>query len=201
MLNDMKISLVALLLLLLGCQAQNIEDYALQRPLFDPQAFYSGHLSGWGMYTDRSGVVRQRFRIEMEAAWQQDLGKLQQTWRYSTGKVAQRIVTLKKLDEHRYRIAASDAQSQGEGRVAGNSAYWNYRFSFDDGSEVAVRQVEQWSYAIDANSVMQKISLKKYGLPMGELTVFVQRTLTLDDAVEQVRDSVEQMRDYLFGRP
>jgi len=36
---------------------------------------------------------------------------------------------------------------------------------------------------------------------MGELTTFVQRIITLADAVDQVRDTVEQMRDYLFGRP
>jgi len=192
--------LLLVLLFLSGCQSQNLDDYALQRPLLDPQRFFDGHLSGWGIYTDRSGVVRQRFKVEMEATWQGDLGKIQQRFRYSTGKVTERILTLNKLDERRYRIAASDAQSQGEGRVAGNSAQWHYVLPFDSGGGLELREVEQWSYAIDANTVLQKITLKKYGLPMGELTIFVQRIITLDDAVDQVRDSVEQMRNYLFGR-
>lgn len=200
-LKTLNILLLSVPLFLSGCQSQNLDDYALQTPLFDPQRFFDGHLSGWGIYTDRSGVVRQRFKIEMEAAWQGDLGKIQQIFRYSNGKVTERIVTLNKLDESRYRIVASDAQSQGEGRVAGNSAHWNYQLPFDGGAGLELREVEQWSYAIDANTLVQKITLKKYGLPMGELTMFVQRIITLDDAVDQVRDTVEQMRDYLFGRP
>ena len=57
-------------LLLQGCGSQKLAEYTAEKPVLDLAQYFNGTLDGWGMFQDRSGTVRKRFHVVIEARWQ-----------------------------------------------------------------------------------------------------------------------------------
>ena len=48
-------------LLLLACSSPNVSQYANEKPTLDLSEYFSGTIDAYGIFTDRSGVVKKRF--------------------------------------------------------------------------------------------------------------------------------------------
>jgi hypothetical protein len=166
------VALAALATLTLGgCASQKIETYANEKPTLDLREYFNGTLDAYGVFTDRSGQVVKRFTVVMECHWQDNEGTLDEHFQYSDGSTQERIWHLTKLADGHFSGRADDVVGQAQGESAGNTFHWNYTLSLPvDGSKYEV-QFDDWMYRMTDRVMLNKATMSKFGLRLGEVTL------------------------------
>lgn len=168
-------ALVLMLGLLAGCSTAGIEEYRGTQPGFDLRQFFNGPLTAHGMFQDRSGKVLRRFTVSMQGRWQGDSGVLDEQFRYDDGETQRRVWTLKKLPDGRYSGTAADVVGEASGRTEGFALFWDYTLRLPvDGKEYEVR-FDDWMYQLDARSVLNRSVMSKFGVRLGEVTLYIRK--------------------------
>jgi hypothetical protein len=154
-----------------GCASQKIEDYASQTPTLDLQQYFNGTLDAYGVFTDRSGTVVKRFSVVMVCEWQGDEGTLDESFTYSDGSKQKRVWHLKKQADGHYIGSAGDVLGLAQGQTRGNAFHWNYTLNLPvDGTSYEV-QFDDWMYLVNDRVMLNKASMRKFGLQLGEVTL------------------------------
>ncbi len=158
--------------LLAACSSPpQINDYAQEKPVFDLKTYFNGPVKGWGIFTDRSGKVVRRFVVTMQCSWNGDEGVLDEDFVYSDGSRQKRIWRMKKLPDGRYEGRADDVIGTGSGQQMGNAFRWGYTLKLPVDNNVYEVQFDDWMYQIDDKIVINKASMRKFGITLGELVV------------------------------
>jgi hypothetical protein len=169
-------------LALTGCGTRpQIADYANEKPVFDLKAYFNGVVDGWGIFTDRSGKVVRRFIVTMNCSWQGDEGVLDEDFVFSDGKKEKRIWRMKRMVGSdgvvRYEGRADDVVGIGTGEQRGNAFRWGYTLALPVDGKVYEVQFDDWMYQMDSKVVINKATMSKFGVTLGELVVtFSKRT-------------------------
>ena len=60
------------------------------------------------------------------------------------------------------------------GTTAGNALNWQYvlNVKMDDGSTMAL-SLDDWMYLIDSDNMINRTSMYKFGIPVGEITLYI----------------------------
>lgn len=158
-----------------GCAAPRIEDHAQERPLFDLRGFFDGRLTGRGIFFDRNGHVVKRFVVQMNAHWQGADGTLDEHFRYSDGSTSVRTWHLRDLGQERYLGRAEDVIGEAQGRSAGNAFHWVYTLALPVDGRTWHVEFDDWMYRVDEQTVLNRSSMSKFGLNLGELVLDIRR--------------------------
>jgi Protein of unknown function (DUF3833) len=159
-------------IVLMGCSsAPVITDYANEKPVFDLKDYFTGVVDGWGIFTDRSGKVVKRFLVTMNCTWSGDEGVLDEDFVYSDGTKQKRIWRMKKLAGGRYEGRADDVVGIGGGQQMGNAFRWGYTLNLPVDGKVYEVQFDDWMYQMDDKVVINKATMSKFGITLGELVV------------------------------
>jgi len=158
-------------LLLISCGNVSPKNYANELPVFDFKKFLQGKLTGWGVYQERDGYVAKRFRIDMTADWQGDVGKFTERFSFNDGTKQVREWVLTRVDDHHYTGKANDSIGLGKGEVWGNSMHWNYTIRTNTDSGTYDLDYDYWMYLIDKNTLVNRATLSKFGFVLGDITV------------------------------
>ncbi|MED5525501.1 MAG: DUF3833 domain-containing protein [Pseudomonadota bacterium] len=171
----MRVLLLSLCLLLGGCAA-GIEDYQGTKPALELDKFFNGKVLAHGMFQDYSGKVIKRFTVVVEGKWQGNIGTLDEHFTYSDGSTQRRVWTLEKLPGGQYQGQASDVIGTAKGKAVGMAFQWGYtlRLTMDDGDTLDVT-MDDWMYQLDARHLMNRTTMKKFGLAVGEVTLFFEK--------------------------
>lgn len=154
-----------------GCASQHIDSYASEKPTLDLQQFFNGTLDAYGVFTDRSGTVVKRFSVVMVCTWQGDEGTLDENFTYSDGSKQKRVWHLSKQANGHFIGAADDVAGVALGESLGNTLHWNYTLNLPvDGTVYAV-QFDDWMYQMDSHVMLNKASMSKFGVRLGEVTL------------------------------
>ncbi len=161
---------------LTGCGTRpQIADYANEKPVFDLKAYFNGVVDGWGIFTDRSGKVVRRFIVTMNCSWQGDEGVLDEDFVFSDGKKEKRIWRMKRMVGSdgvvRYEGRADDVVGIGTGEQRGNAFRWGYTLALPVDGKVYEVQFDDWMYQMDSKVVINKATMSKFGVTLGELVV------------------------------
>jgi hypothetical protein len=159
-----------------GCGTRpQIADYAQEKPVFDLKAYFNGVVDGWGIFTDRSGKVVRRFVVTMNCTWNGDEGVLDEDFVYSDGSKEKRIWRMKRLPGSdgvvRYEGRAADVVGIGTGEQRGNAFRWGYTLALPVDGKVYEVQFDDWMYQMDSKTVINKATMSKFGISLGELVV------------------------------
>ena len=161
---------------LTGCAGPQIGDYAAERPTLDLRRYFDGTLDAYGVFTDRSGRVVRRFVVEMRCAWNGDEGVLDEDFVYADGEKQKRIWRLKHLGDGEYVGTADDVKGQARGRTAGNAFRWQYTLLLPVDGRIVEVQFDDWMYLMDDRVMLNKATMSKFGIRLGEVTLsFVRR--------------------------
>jgi opacity protein-like surface antigen len=159
-------------IVLMGCSsAPVITDYANEKPVFDLKDYFTGVVDGWGIFTDRSGKVVKRFLVTMNCTWNGDEGVLDEDFVYSDSTKQKRIWRMKKLAGGRYEGRADDVVGIGGGQQMGNAFRWGYTLNLPVDGKVYEVQFDDWMYQMDDKVVINKATMSKFGITLGELVV------------------------------
>ena len=163
--------------LLSGCAGPQVQDYAQEQPALDLKQYFNGPMQAHGIFTDRSGRVVKRFVVDMKASWQGNQGTLDERFTYSDGTKQTRIWYLTDHGNGRYTGRADDVVGEAEGQTAGNAFRWGYTLALPVDGRVWHVDFDDWMYLMDERVMLNKATMSKWGVKLGEVTLsFTRRT-------------------------
>jgi Protein of unknown function (DUF3833) len=168
------LGIFATLLLLTSCASVDISDYANEKPALDLSTYFVGKVDAWGTFQDRSGKVVRRFTVEIDCTWQGDVGTLDERFTYSDGTTERRVWTLRKNGKQ-YIGTAADVVGEARGTVAGNALRWNYVLALPVDGKTYQVDMDDWMYLMDDQILMNKTTMSKFGVYLGEVTLFFKK--------------------------
>ncbi|EKE86908.1 DUF3833 domain-containing protein [Idiomarina xiamenensis] len=168
-------ALVLVAVLLLSACSADISDYRSEQPQLKLEQFFQGDLIAYGTVQDYSGKVIQRFRVELQGSWDGDQGELAEQFYYADGRQQERVWKLRKTGPDSYEGRAGDVEGVASGQVAGNAFHWTYDLEVEVDGEPMVLGIDDWMYLVDENNLINRSKMYKYGLPVGEITLYIGR--------------------------
>jgi hypothetical protein len=167
----LKTALVAAAVLgLAGCAGVDVMEYKAERPVLDLAQYFNGTIDGWGMFQDRSGKVRKRFTVRIDATWDGSNGTLDEHFEYADGEKQNRIWKLVKQGD-RYTGTAADVVGTAQGTAQGNALHWNYVLALPVDGRTWNMDMDDWMYLIDEKTMLNRTTMSKFGFRLGEVTL------------------------------
>ena len=167
--------LVFFSMLLLACSGPNVSQYANEKPALDLSEYFSGTIDAYGIFTDRSGVVKKRFTVLIKAHWQvmdgKKVGTLDESFDYSDGTKQKRIWTLTEISPGKYVGRADDVVGEALGDSAGNALNWAYTLALPVDGSIYHVQFNDWMYLVTPKVMLNKAKMSKFGIDLGEVTL------------------------------
>ncbi|WP_100656646.1 DUF3833 domain-containing protein [Alteromonas flava] len=152
------------------------EDYKNVQPTFEINSFFNGKVKAWGIVQNRSGEVVQRFIVNIDGRMDDDVLILDEAFEYGVGDGPKsRVWRIQRASNGKYIGNAGDIAGPAQGIAHGNA--FNFRYEMDlpvDGTTYRVA-FDDWFWAFDENTMMNRSYIKKFGLVMAEVTIFMQR--------------------------
>ncbi len=167
--------LMGILMALSGCAGHTVDTYEAQGPKLDLKEYFNGPIKAWGIVQDRSGKVVQRFDVTMVGSWEGDTGTLKENFEYYDGKKQERTWTITKIADNRYEGTASDIIGKAEGKVAGHAMRWAYQMDLEVKGSTYRIVFDDWMFNMNDGVLINRSYLKKFGITMAELTLFMQK--------------------------
>lgn len=166
---------MGVLMVLSGCAGHDVKRYAAEQPPLDLREYFNGPIKAWGLVQDRSGKVVSRFDVVMHGEWDGDVGTLKENFTYYDGKTQERIWTIRRIEDGRYQGTAGDIIGTAQGEVAGNTMRWAYVMDLPVGDKTYKITFDDWMFNMNDGVLINRSYLKKFGVTMAELTLFMQK--------------------------
>jgi hypothetical protein len=168
-------AIMGVLIMLSGCTSSNIDYYKGTTPEADIKEYFNGPVKAWGVVQDWRGRVVRRFDVYMVGKWEGDIGTLTEHFDYYDGKKQQRIWTIKKLTDGTYEGTASDIIGKAVGKTEGSAVRWNYIMDLPVDDTTYRIRFDDWMWVMNDGVLINRSYLKKFGVKVSELTIFMQK--------------------------
>ena len=165
------------LVLLTGCiGAPDGKDYEAVSPALNIQTFFVGDVKAWGIAQDRFGEVVQRFIVDIDGRMEGNTLIMDETFEYGVGKgPASRTWRIEPDGEGGFIGKAGDINGVARGESYGNAFNFEYEMDLPVGDLTYTVTFDDWFFAFDENTLMNRSYIKKYGVMVAEVTIFMQR--------------------------
>ena len=168
----MKMLTAALLSLgLTACASTGVEQYRSEQPVLDIRQYLNGTIDAWGMFQGRSGEVKKRFHVVIDARWDGDTGILDEHFSWSDGSRTRRVWTLKRQPDGSYRGTADDVAGEALGELAGNALRWRYVLRLPVDGKTYLVDFDDWMFLIDDKVMINRSYMSKWGFRLGEVSL------------------------------
>jgi len=170
------VALISVVWLMAGCASMDTEEYQAQTPEFVLETFFDGPVKAWGIVQNRSGDVIQRMKVDIDGSFTDNQLVLNETFEYGLGEGAEsRVWTITPLGDGMYEGTANDILDGAVGRSYGNAFNWKYQMDLPVGERTFRVKFNDWFWAFDDTTIMNRAYIKKFGLVFAEVTLFMQR--------------------------
>jgi hypothetical protein len=163
---------------LTGCSlAIDGKDYEHIEPSFHLTDFFSGNVQAWGIVQNRSGEVVQRFTVDIHGRVEEGVLIMDETFSYGLGTgPQQRTWQIVPHSDGQFIGQADDILGEARGRAHGNA--FNFTYDMDLLVDDSVYQVsfDDWFFAFDREALMNRSYIRKFGIVMAEVTIFMHKT-------------------------
>ena len=168
-------ALLGVLIMFSGCSSNSLETYKGTTPEADIKDYFNGPVKAWGIVQDWRGRVVRRFDIEMVGAWDGDKGTLTEHFTYYDGKKQERVWTIRKHADGTYEGTAADILGKATGKAEGSAVRWNYVMDLPVDDTTYRIRFDDWMWVMNDDVLINRSYLKKFGLTVSELTIFMQK--------------------------
>jgi hypothetical protein len=170
-------AIVAFGLMLGGCSVSIDGDtYKDVSPKFILEEFFDGKVKAWGIVQNRSGEVVQRFIVDIDAYQQDGNLILDETFEYGVGEgPLKRVWKISKNADGTYTGNAGDIAGPAAGRSYGNAFSFAYEMDLEVSGSTYRVHFDDWFWAFNEDSMMNRSYIKKFGIVMAEVTIFMQK--------------------------
>lgn len=167
---------IFLCLALTSCTSISVSEYKNEKPKLILEEFLNGTIDAYGIFQDRSGKVIKRFECVIKASWKNNVGTLDENFKYSDGATSQRIWTITKLSAEEYSGTANDVVGKAQGSLSGNAFQWKYDLNLVvDGTNYVV-SFDDWMFLMNEKIMLNQSKMSKFGFYLGTVSLtFVKR--------------------------
>ncbi|MEL7048066.1 MAG: DUF3833 family protein [Pseudomonadota bacterium] len=154
----------------------------------DLTEFLLGSSKAWGVFEDRFGALRRRFVADLDGRWHGDVFVLNEEFQFDDGEQMTRVWQLTPMADGKFTANADDVVGPASGWYDGDTVRLAYSFMLRVGnSDVKVRFSDRF-YRVDANNVINRATVSKWGVTLGEMTIAFQRAGNDDEQLYLVAD-------------
>lgn len=163
--------------LFMGIDGKKYHD---TQPKFTIEDYFNGDIKAWGIIQERNGNIVHHFDITMQGCWggdgQANKGILNEEFTYyKTGEIQNRQWHITKHDEYHYEGTADDIIGTAIGQAHGNAMHWQYEMDVPVDDTHYRLKFDDWMWAMNDGVVINRSYMKKFGITVAELTVFMQK--------------------------
>jgi Protein of unknown function (DUF3833) len=109
--------------------------------------------------------------VVMQCSWQGDEGVLDEAFSYSDGTKQRRVWRLTRTADGHYTGRADDVIGLATGQASGNAFHWNYTLALPVDGRVIEVQFDDWMFLMDERVMLNKATMRKFGVRLGEVTL------------------------------
>jgi hypothetical protein len=161
--------------LLSSCAMNDVNHYKDQQPRLDLEKYFIGTSDAWGMFQQRDGSVVKRFKVTIEGKKIAEQLVLDEKFEYDDGSTQQRIWRLSKQADGSWHGTADDVKGIALGQIAGNALHWQYTLLLPVSGSIYEMQMDDWMYLMDQDTLINRTSMRKFGVELGQVTLFFRR--------------------------
>jgi len=158
-----------------SCATQELAAYKNAKPQLDLVKYFVGTTDAWGMFQQRSGEVIKRFHVVIVGTQRDGKLTLDERFTYDDGSKQQRIWTLIQAADGTWRGTADDVVGEAVGHVSGNALRWQYVLALPVDGTTYHMQMDDWMYLMDDTALLNRTSMKKFGIEFGQVTLFFKK--------------------------
>ena len=166
---------MGLAVLLGACTGPKLEHYNDTSPRFDMQTYFTGPIKAWGIVQDRRGHVVRKFDVDMVGTVKDDVITLEEDFEYYDGETQRRVWVIKPSVNGGYEGRADDILDYAKGEVNGNALRWAYEMDLPVGDKTYRITFDDWMFQMNDGVLVNRSYLKKFGITVAELTLFMQK--------------------------
>jgi Protein of unknown function (DUF3833) len=143
--------------------------------MFDLTCFFEGRTTAYGVFEDRFGRVRRRFDGLFIGRWSGDDFVLNETFTFDDGEVESRIWRLRRVADGRFSATTADCIGVPVCEAFSASTRMRYAFKLKMKRRVLPVMLDDRIYRLDDQRAMNRCTVSKWGIKLGELSIFLQR--------------------------
>ena len=168
---------LAALTALAACAGRpSLDDPKLSERALDLEVFFAGETRAHGQFQDVLGTVRRRFEVRISGDWDGERLRLVEDFVYEDGSTEQRVWTLRKTGPDSWTGSAPGVIGPATGQESGDTFNWTYTIDLPLGDGTTTRvSFDDWMWLLAEDRVLNKAYMSKYGLPVGEVTIFFEK--------------------------
>lgn len=159
-----------------SCTRQPIDHLSGMTPALSLEDFFEGETIAYGIFEDRFGNLKRRFKVNITGTVTGDSLTLDEDFLYADGEKATRVWTITNHGHDAegrvsYSGTAADIDGRANGTVVGNGLNWAYDIDLvtDDGT-LAVH-FDDWIYQMDDYVALNRAYVSKFGIEIGSVTL------------------------------
>lgn len=153
----------------------SVDYYQGKFPEMSIKEYFNGPIKAWGIVQDWRGRVLRQFDVKMIGKWDGNVGTLREQFYYYDGQTQERVWIIKKLDNGGYEGTASDIIGKAGGVEKGNAAQWAYMMDLEVDKKVFRIKFDDWMWLMNDGVLINRSYLKKFGITVAELTIFMKK--------------------------
>ncbi len=165
----MKRLVLAGFLLLAGCSKPLPMSTFAGAPAFDPVAFFTGHVTSWGVEENRAGEPTGIITTDCVGTPEGNGIRMVQTL-HMAGKVQTRVWHLARTGPGQFTATANDMAGRTVGVASGRVLHWRWVLETSPGNALKNVTMEQWMYLMDDGAVMIRTVVTKAGIRLLEVS-------------------------------
>ncbi len=144
----------------------------------DLLAFLDGSTRAWGVFEDRFRRIQRRFTAELQGRWENGVFILDESFRFCDGSTEVRNwrIVPAPVEPGAFTGTCDDIVGIAHGRVAEDGVHLVYVFNLKSSGLAFTARFDDRYYQLDAENIMNRAIVTKWGVKLGELSVFFQRT-------------------------
>ncbi len=166
-----------------ACSQKKLVNFEKTQPEFSLIDFFEGDSLAYGIFEDRFGNLRRRFKVNISGQKiQEEIAgknhskiKLIEDFIYEDGEQQQRIWTINKnvSDDgiEYYEGNAGDVIGTAEGGASGSAFFWQYNVDLKISQNNLRVKFNDWIYQMDEYIAINKATVSKFGIEIGVVTI------------------------------
>ena len=161
-----------LFLLLNNCSEMKPKDYENTKPIIKIEEYFQGNVKAWGIFQNRTGMVKRQFTAEMNGSLQGENLILDEDFNWNDGEKQKRRWLIKKVGDNEYEGTAPDVVGVAKGVSYGSAFKFEYNLLIPFKDKKIKVKFDDWIFKQDDKVAINRAIVTKYGFKVGELTVF-----------------------------
>jgi hypothetical protein len=156
---------LAAALLLTACSAPLAPTQFANTGNFDPIAFFTGHVTSWGVEENRAGQPTGIITTDCTGTPNPEGGiTMVQTLHLPGGQTQTRTWHLTQTSPTTYQATANDMKGTTTATTGGRAMHWRWTLETSPGNPLANVTMDQWFYQMENGAVMIRTNVSKTGI-------------------------------------